>query len=121
MADPLRIGVRSLDGTTLVVLVGEADLATCEQLRAMLTTCRGHVVVDLSGVSILDASNIGVLVSAQNRLSAKGGSLRLFSPTASVSRVLDVLGLALWIDPPPTLSGVTGVPSQCAHKPRLHT
>jgi anti-anti-sigma factor len=100
MAD-LGIGVHAMNGSTVVILRGEADLASCEQLRGALRTCRREVVVDLSEVSFLDAAVIGVFVSEQQRLGAQSGRLRLIGPTGMVERVLQVVGLASWIDTTP--------------------
>lgn len=94
----LGVDVRATDGFTLVVLRGEADLATCERLRAALRTCGGEVVVDLSRVTFLDAASIGVFVVEQQRLAADAGGLRLTGAAGIVDRVLHIAGLASWID-----------------------
>jgi anti-sigma B factor antagonist len=99
--EDLGIGVHATDGSTVVVLRGEADLASRERLRAVLRVCRGEVVVDLSRATFLDAASIGVFVSEQHRLAAQDGRLRLVGPTGIVERVLHLVGLASWIDAAP--------------------
>jgi anti-anti-sigma factor len=94
----LGIGVQATDGSTIVILRGEADLASRERLRAVLRVCQGEVVVDLSRTTFLDAASIGVFVSEQHRLAAQEGRLRLIGPTGIVERVLCLVGLASWID-----------------------
>ena len=100
MEASLHIGVRALDRTTLVVLQGEADLATCVDLREALDDCHGNVVVDLAGVRLLDASCMSVLVGERNRLAARGGGLRLRGPTGLVRTALHLGGLAIWMETP---------------------
>jgi anti-anti-sigma factor len=85
-------------GATIVTATGEIDMATAPELRAGLAETNGNVVVDLAAVGFLDSSGIGVLVAAGNRLTAAGGSLVLRTPIAPVRRVLEIVGLADWIE-----------------------
>ncbi len=94
----LGIGVQVTNGSTVVILRGEADLASREQLRAALHQCLREVVVDLSRLTFLDAASIGVFVSEHQRLAAHSGRLRLTGPTGIVERVLEIVGLTPWID-----------------------
>jgi anti-anti-sigma factor len=98
MEASFRIAVQPLDGTTVVALEGTADLATCDELRTALRACGGDVSVDLSGTTLLDASNIAVLVTEQNRLATANARLRHTAPTGLVRTVLHIVGLAPWID-----------------------
>jgi anti-anti-sigma factor len=98
MADGFRVNVRSLDDTTVVIPKGEIDLATRDDLRAALERCNGSVVVDLSGVTFLDSSGIGVLASQHKRLVNQGGALILREPVDVVRHTLTVVGLDEWID-----------------------
>jgi anti-anti-sigma factor len=82
----------------LIIPVGEIDLATRDALRASLAACDGHVIVDLSGVSYLDSSGVGVLVAQRNRLVANGGSLRLLDPRPQVWKLLQTVGLGAWLN-----------------------
>jgi anti-sigma B factor antagonist len=77
-----------------VVLDGEIDISTCPAVRRFLTaTISGgdvHLAVDMSGVTFIDASGIGVLVAAANRARQAGGGLALLAPSWQVRRLLDV-------------------------------
>ena len=55
-------------------------------------------MLDLSGVTFLDSTGIGVLVRARNRLLAAGGELILRSPSGIVRDVLEIVGLGDWIE-----------------------
>jgi anti-sigma B factor antagonist len=79
------------DASTAVIRVaGELDLAACSQLREWLSRLAGGaVVVDLSEVSFIDSSALGVLVAAHN----KNGALRLRGLQRGPMRVLQITGL----------------------------
>lgn len=96
----LRVRVaRERGGATVVVLVGELDLATAGGLRTRLATLAqadpppSVVVLDLAGLDFVDASGISVLLSAQRALAGRGASLVLRSPSRMVRKVLRLLDL----------------------------
>jgi anti-anti-sigma factor len=80
-----------------VVLDGEIDIANAPAIRRFLMAAIGggnvHLAVDMSGVTFIDASGIGVLVAAANRPREAGGSLSLLAPSRQVRRLLDLLHL----------------------------
>ena len=80
-----------------VVLDGEIDISTCPAIRrlVMVAISGGDVqlAVDMSGVTFIDASGIGVLVAAANRARQAGGGLSLLAPSPQVRRLLDVFHL----------------------------
>ena len=80
-----------------VVLDGEMDISTCPAIRRFLMAAISggdiHLAVDMSGVTFIDASGIGVLVAAANRARRAGGGLSLVAPSRQVRRVLDLLHL----------------------------
>ena len=98
MDKPLDVAVQRHDGTTVVVVSGEIDMATAPKLRAHLVTAKGHVIVDLRAVSFLDSSGIAALVDARKRLTDAGGNLLLRKPEGIVRRALEIIGLAGWIE-----------------------
>jgi anti-sigma B factor antagonist len=84
------------DAAVLVVR-GEVDLSSAPQLRQRLlglaTGGPRTVVVDLTGVSFIDSTGLGVLVSALKRLRAEGGDLRLAVDRPQIAKVLEITGL----------------------------
>jgi anti-anti-sigma factor len=80
-----------------VVLDGEIDISTCPAIRRFLMAAISggdvHLAVDMSGVTFIDASGIGVLVAAANRARQAGGGLSLLAPSPQVRRLLDVFHL----------------------------
>lgn len=92
----LSLDVRT-DGSERVVIVvaGEVDMASAPQLADCLNHYPNtNVIVDLSGVTLLDSSGINVLVHAYKRLRATGRSLQTTGEHDIVLRVLEVSGLA---------------------------
>jgi anti-sigma B factor antagonist len=93
----LKIRVARVVDAPVVMLTGEVDLATVDELVAALRPLSGRVVVDLDGLSFLDCKGIGVLVAARNRLQAGGGDLHVRSPSVIVRLVVELFGLQEWI------------------------
>jgi stage II sporulation protein AA (anti-sigma F factor antagonist) len=89
---------RDQDGTTVVGVSGEVDLASSPDLTACLDQVDGVVVVDLSDVTFLDSSGMGALVAARKRLQADGGDLTVRAPRDNVRGALEATGLGVLID-----------------------
>jgi anti-anti-sigma factor len=64
-------------------------------MREGLATGLGpaHLEVDMSAVTFIDASEIGVLLAARQRDVDAGGSLTVRAPSWAVRRLTGVLGL----------------------------
>lgn len=83
---------------TVVTATGQLDLAVKDDLRAVLAPLTGVVTIDLTDVSFVDSSTIGVFVSAHKRLVNDGGALRLRNPQDMPRLALETVGLQEWID-----------------------
>jgi len=85
------------NGAAVVVAVtGEVDITTSPRLSACLDTAArsGHdLVIDLDGVSFIDASGLGALVRAANVSARWGATVVLRRPSALVQKMLAVAGL----------------------------
>ncbi len=94
---PLEIAL-STDGSRCVVeLRGELDLSTSEALRAELLQviedgCR-TLVLDMSGVALIDSTGLGVLVGILKRVLQHDGEMVLQSPTRGARKVFGITGL----------------------------
>jgi anti-sigma B factor antagonist len=81
--------------TATLAISGEVDLASAPGLREEFQRVDApNVVVDLSGVTFIDSTGLGVLVAALKRTREAGGRLTLRSPTRSTRKVLDITGLS---------------------------
>jgi anti-sigma B factor antagonist len=81
-------------------------VASAEALRKELADASerprvGTVIVDLSAVTFIDSTGLGVLVGAARRLRAQGGDLQLVGCTTALRRVLVIAGLDHVFDLPP--------------------
>jgi anti-sigma B factor antagonist len=83
--------------THVLALSGEVDAVTAPQLgRRLLGLAREgktHVVVDLSKVTFMDSTGIGVLLNAVRQLTTRHGRLVLVCPTERVIRPFEITGL----------------------------
>ncbi len=89
---------RSTDSHWLVALTGEHDLATAAALRAELDRVLAGgsgVVVDLSQVTFIDSSVVGVLLNAHRSTAERPGqALVVVAPAGGTPRrLLDFIGV----------------------------
>lgn len=94
--DQAAFRVGDLKGCAVVVASGEIDLYTSPALHeAMLVAAVSshRVVLDLSAVTFLDSTGMGIMVGAQRRAREVNGSVCLVSPIAAVRRVLEITRL----------------------------
>jgi anti-anti-sigma factor len=93
----LDISTRTVGGMTIAELAGELDIASApalrEQLLSLLRPGSSRFVIDLSKVSLCDASGLAVLVGIGRRARLLGGFLRLAAVSPQADRVLHITGL----------------------------
>lgn len=94
-AEEFAISAEEHDGDVVVEVRGEVDLSTAPVLDERLSGLADvhKLVIDLSGVSFLDSSGLGVLVRTSNKLEDHGGSIRLVVNQPQVLKVLEITGL----------------------------
>jgi anti-sigma B factor antagonist len=88
---------RTSGSWTVVHVEGELDLSTSAALRTSVEGAYGQgsprVAVDLSGVTFMDSSSLGVLVACLKDVSDRGGELRLVGVNGSPAKVIALTGL----------------------------
>jgi anti-anti-sigma factor len=86
----------SPDGSSVVAIAGELDLGTIPKMQGPLLeqiAQRPAVLVDLSGLSFIDSSGIGVLIEACR--GANGTPLHvLIGPGSQVERIFSITGVS---------------------------
>jgi anti-sigma B factor antagonist len=86
------------DGTATVLVRGELDLSTASQLRdrlfGLLEAGTNSVTLDVSGLSFIDSTGLGVIVAVVKRARQQGGNLVLRGPSRSARKVIDISGLS---------------------------
>jgi anti-sigma B factor antagonist len=93
--DPVS-GVDRRDGVVVVSLAGELDLYNANTVREALLECcaeePARLVVELSAVTFIDSTALGVLIEARTRLPNRRGFL-LAAPGLETRRALEISGL----------------------------
>ncbi len=88
---------RTIGTVPVAAVSGEIDVATAPALRERLQELIGErsptVVVDLSAVSFLDSTALGVLVGAHKRCRESSGQLRLVITEPRILKVFEITGL----------------------------
>lgn len=84
--------------TMLVRPRGELDLGVADMFRETLE--RGleryavrHMVLNLSGITFIDSSGLGVILGRYKRLAGSGGRISLVGARPHVRRILELSGL----------------------------
>ncbi len=88
-------------GWVEVIVLGELDLASAPEFRRQLrraSEAGEPIVIDLSGVSFIDSVGLGLLVGADRRARAAGGSLTLTGPSPRVDALFVETGLSKLLD-----------------------
>ncbi|MBH1934800.1 STAS domain-containing protein [Streptomyces sp. AV19] len=99
---------RVAGGAITIELVGEIDIMAEQELapriEALAGRRRADLVIDLRGVTFLDASGLRLLLRARNRAVRGGGRLRVVRGGPRVAKVIRIVRLETafsWLDVPP--------------------
>ena len=82
--------VLALNGA--VDLVSRADLVETALRELDRAGCR-HLVLDMSGVSFIDSTGLGTLITLGNEAEAREAEFSVREPSARVERLLSMTGL----------------------------
>jgi anti-sigma B factor antagonist len=103
----LSVSIERRADATIVVVVGDIDMSTVEQLDSGIIAAAGtdesnDVLVDLSGVTFMDSTGINALLKGRRVADACGRRYRVVGAAGIVHQVLDLTGVL------PHLSGAGG-------------
>jgi len=89
-------GVEERDGAVVVRLAGELDLYNADRVREPLLDAAARdvdrLIVDLSELSFIDSTGLGVLIEARGRM-ANRRAFMLVAPNVETRRALEISGL----------------------------
>ncbi|NTU72398.1 MAG: STAS domain-containing protein [Coriobacteriia bacterium] len=93
----LDIQAQQSQSDCVVTLGGEVDVYTAPKLKERLIElveggC-SNVVVDLEGVSFIDSSGLGVLVSILRRARERDGAVRIVCTRDNILKIFRITGL----------------------------
>jgi len=99
---------------SVIVLHGEFDYATAQEVRGAISAVLGPrdtdvIVVDLAGVTFLDSTGVGTLVVARRICADFNVAFRVSDPNPFISKLFTVVGVA----------EILGVPTASGFGPRL--
>jgi anti-sigma B factor antagonist len=95
----LAVEIGSRDSWTVIGVAGEIDLFTAPKLREQFLGtldqegADARLVVDLSRVTFMDSTGLGVLIGALRRINERGGRMALVCADGPVLRVLELTRL----------------------------
>lgn len=97
--DPTEFTIHYADrGTPTLTITGELDLATAAKLRSGVRSAiehtEGDLILDMRSVTYIDSSGLSVVLEARDLLERAGRTLIINDPSASVTTILTVCGLA---------------------------
>ncbi|GAA4605376.1 anti-sigma B factor antagonist [Actinoplanes octamycinicus] len=93
---------------TRLVLAGDLDMATTEELDAgvaavLAGTLPGRLVIDVGELEFCDSSGLHALLDAQEKAQRRGVSFMVANPTGITRRTLEVTGLLEVLTTPSTV------------------
>jgi len=94
----MKIEARHEKGVTILeprgkITIGAGDVALREAVHGALDAGSTKLLVNLQGVSTIDSSGIGELVSAYTTVTNRGGKLKLCQLPPKVSDILQITQL----------------------------
>ena len=106
MEEQFEVSKESGNGYVLVSVVGEVDVATAPEFRDRLREAIGEgpgiVAVDLTGVTFIDSTALGVLIEAKELCDAEGGTMRIAVSEPRILKVFEITGLTELFEIRPT-------------------
>ena len=93
----VRVTTEDVGARTVVHVAGEIDVASADRLREqvahLLAQGRNDLLVDLTGVSFMDSTGLGLLVGTLKRVRLAGGRLDLVVDSERLLKVFRITGL----------------------------
>lgn len=110
------------DGEDVVIFFhGELDLAGAPRAARVMSVVGdvvgARIVLDLSGLSFIDARGIGAIEGARDRMRRQGRQVIVRNPPPAIRRVLELCGLDDWFRPPAIREGFFALSSRPAPRP----
>ena len=93
----LETSLRDVDGKKVLDVVGEIDVYTAPQFKEAVNAILGggqkHLLINMAGVTYMDSSGFGTLLSATKRLRPQGGTVNLVKCSSAIDRILRITRL----------------------------
>ncbi len=93
----LETALREIDGNKVLDVMGEIDVYTAPQFKEAVNGIvdggQKHLLINMAGVTYMDSSGFGTLLSATKRLKPKGGTVNLVKCNGAIDRILRITRL----------------------------
>ena len=93
----LQIRVRTIDGVTILDVIGEVDLYTAPQLEEGLRKAAGAsaplLAVNLSEVAYLDSTALRVLTNLHKQVQERQGAMVVIAGQPTIQKIFRITGL----------------------------
>lgn len=94
----MKISARNRDGVTILepqgkITIGVGDVALREAVTEALNTGSKSILINMAGVTTIDSSGVGELVSTYTSVANRGGKLKLLHLPPKVDDILQVTQL----------------------------
>jgi anti-sigma B factor antagonist len=94
----MKIGVRQREGVTVLdlkgkITIGVGDVALRDAVHEAMKAGANSILINLQGVSTIDSSGVGELVSTYTTVTNRGGKLKLLNLPAKVADILQITQL----------------------------
>jgi len=99
----MKIDVRNEQGVTIIapkgkITIGVGDVALRQAVHEALEAGARNILLDLEGVSTVDSSGVGEMVSAYTTVTNKGGKLKIANLPSKVADILQMTQLITVFD-----------------------
>lgn len=93
----MKINPKEVGDICILEIEGEVDAEHSAQLKKAIVKAREdyakHFILDLSGVSFIDSTGLGVLISLMRHLNENGGKLKLAGLQDEVRSIFEITRL----------------------------
>jgi anti-sigma B factor antagonist len=94
----MKASSRSVNGVEIIKLdgkitIGSGDQQLREVISNALNQAKNNILLDMSGVTVIDSSGIGELVGSYTTVTNRGGKLKLLHLPAKLNELLHVTQL----------------------------
>lgn len=87
-----------VNGTKVLDVSGEIDVYTAPQFKEavnhILDSGQKHLIINMAGVTYMDSSGFGTLLSATKRIRPEGGTVSLVKVNSAIDRILRITRLS---------------------------
>ena len=94
----MKIDVRVRDGVVILepkgkITIGVGDVALRESVHQQLEAGHKKILINMAGVTTIDSSGVGELVSTYTSVNNRGGKLKLLNLPPKVNDILQITQL----------------------------